>query len=197
LDLTIHQRNKKLECEIYRKPTHTDIIIPNDSCHPFEHKTSAIKYLINRVNTYPITNEAKKKKEISIIHNILRNNKHVNKTLNTAHQKPRKQKENTDIHKLKEEWATFTYHGKQTRKLTQLFKDTHNFFFKTKNTIQNILKPYTQTDKYEKNGVYRMMCMSCPMKYIRQTKRPFNTRYKEHIRDIKNKTANPDVLTTY
>jgi hypothetical protein len=26
----------------------------------------------------------------------------------------------------------------------------------------------------------------CPMKYIGQTGRPFNTRYKIHIRDIKN-----------
>jgi hypothetical protein len=89
LDLTIHQRNKKLEFEICRKPTHTDIIIPNDSCHPYEHKTSDIKYLINIVNTHPITKEAKKK-EIALIHNILRNNKYDNKTLNTAHQKPQK-----------------------------------------------------------------------------------------------------------
>jgi hypothetical protein len=28
--------------------------------------------------------------------------------------------------------------------------------------------------------------MSCPIQYIGQTGRPFNTRYKEHIRDIKN-----------
>jgi hypothetical protein len=45
------------------------------------------------------------------------------------------------------------------------------------------MKPYTQTDKYEKNGVYQMKCMSCPMKYIGQTGRPFNIRYKENIRD--------------
>jgi hypothetical protein len=32
--------------------------------------------------------------------------------------------------------------------------------------------------------------MSCPMKYnIGQTGRPFNTRYKEHIRDIKNNSS--------
>jgi hypothetical protein len=83
-----------------------------------------------------------------------------------------------------------TYHGKLTRKLTHLFKDARiKIAFKTKNTIQNILKPYTQKDKYEKNGVYQMTCMSCPMKYIGQTGRPFNTRYKEHIRDIKNNNS--------
>jgi hypothetical protein len=31
--------------------------------------------------------------------------------------------------------------------------------------------------------------MSCPMKYIGQTRQPFNTRCKEHIRDIKNNNS--------
>jgi UTP-glucose-1-phosphate uridylyltransferase len=60
-----------------------------------------------------------KKKGIAIIHNILRNNKYDIKTLNTTHHKLQKQKDNTN---KKQKWATFTYHGKQTRKLTQLFK---------------------------------------------------------------------------
>jgi hypothetical protein len=50
------------------------------------------------------------------------------------------------------------------------------------------LKPYTQTDKYGKNGVYQMKCMSCPMKYI-GSGRSFNTRYKEHIRHLKNNSS--------
>jgi hypothetical protein len=33
LDLTI-------QFSIYRKPTQTDIMIPNSSCHPYEHKLS-------------------------------------------------------------------------------------------------------------------------------------------------------------
>jgi len=37
--------------EIYRKPTTTDIIIPNDSCHPKEHKTAAVRYYYNRMKT--------------------------------------------------------------------------------------------------------------------------------------------------
>jgi hypothetical protein len=32
--------------------------------------------------------------------------------------------------------------------------------------------------------------MSCPLKYIGQTGRPFNTRYKENIRDIKYNNSN-------
>jgi hypothetical protein len=32
--------------------------------------------------------------------------------------------------------------------------------------------------------------MSCPLKYIGQTGRSFNTRYKEHIRDIRRNNSN-------
>jgi hypothetical protein len=33
LDITIHRESKSLSTEIYKKPTYTDSIIPNDSQH--------------------------------------------------------------------------------------------------------------------------------------------------------------------
>lgn len=59
LDITIYRKHKKLECSIYRKPTQTDIIILNSSCHPYEHKPSGIRYLLNRLHTYPIIKKLK------------------------------------------------------------------------------------------------------------------------------------------
>jgi hypothetical protein len=56
----MHLREIELEFAIYRKPTQTDTI-PNDSCHPHEHKVSSINYLVNRLNIYPISKEAKEK----------------------------------------------------------------------------------------------------------------------------------------
>jgi hypothetical protein len=44
---------------IYRKPTTTHLIIPSTSCHPQEHKKSAINYLVNMMNTYPLSQENK------------------------------------------------------------------------------------------------------------------------------------------
>jgi hypothetical protein len=73
LDLVIHRNDKNLEFEISRKPTQTDIIIPNSSCHPYEHKLSGINYLVNRLYTYPITEKAKDA-ETNTIKNILCNN---------------------------------------------------------------------------------------------------------------------------
>ena len=34
MDITIQNSNNRLSFNVYRKPTTTDVIIPNDSCHP-------------------------------------------------------------------------------------------------------------------------------------------------------------------
>jgi hypothetical protein len=62
LDLTITNNENELSFEVYRKPTSTDLILHNTSCHPYEHKKSALNYLYNRVNTYKFTKENKNKK---------------------------------------------------------------------------------------------------------------------------------------
>jgi len=59
LDITIIKNHDGLSFKIYRKPTTTDIIIPNDSCHPSEHKTAAIRYYCNRLKTYKLTPESR------------------------------------------------------------------------------------------------------------------------------------------
>jgi len=55
LDITIIREPSKLSINIYRKPKYTDAIIAADSCHPKEHKMSAIRYLYNRMNSYQLT----------------------------------------------------------------------------------------------------------------------------------------------
>jgi hypothetical protein len=68
LDITIHRRPHKFDFAVYRKPTVTDHIIPNDSCHPPRHKLSAIRFLTNRLNTYPISKHNKEIESKTIRH---------------------------------------------------------------------------------------------------------------------------------
>lgn len=42
LDITISKENNNVSFDIYRNPTLTDNIIPQDPCHPTEHKLPAI-----------------------------------------------------------------------------------------------------------------------------------------------------------
>jgi len=57
LDITITKDHDGLSFEIYRKPTTTEIIIPND----WEHKTTAIRYYCNRMETYKLTPEGRQR----------------------------------------------------------------------------------------------------------------------------------------
>jgi hypothetical protein len=77
-----------------------------------------------------------------------------------------KRNTNTDPQHQKPKWATFTYIGKETRKITKLFKDTKiEIAFRTRNTIQNIVRQHPQKVKYSDNGIYQMKCLDCPLIY--------------------------------
>jgi len=182
LDITIKKDQKGLLFEVYRKPSTTDIIIPNDSCHPIEHKTAAIRYYRIRLDTYRLTPE-NRKKEKETIRQILANNKYDAHPIEMLH---RKRRQNHNVQKQK--WAKFTYIGKETRFITKLFKDTNvRITFTTNNTIGKRLAMEQKTPqcKYDKSGVYQLTCPNCKMKYTGQTGRPFTVRFQEHIRDLK------------
>jgi hypothetical protein len=98
------------------------------------------------MHTCPIGKEAKET-ELST-KNILQNNEYNENIVEKLPHPPEKE----DTQNQKTKWSTFTYSGKEVRKITRLFRDTEmKIAFRTKNTIQNILRPHTQTDTYNKN----------------------------------------------
>ncbi len=80
LDITIYKTDQGISFNNYRKPTATDTIIPNDSCHPHQHKMKAIRYLANRAVSYPM-NGTNKKKEYHTAKQTLLNNHYDTKIL--------------------------------------------------------------------------------------------------------------------
>ena len=155
LDFTIIKTHNGLSFDIYRKPTTTDIIIPKDSCHPFEQKTSAIRYYRDRLLTYRLSPECRDK-EKETIKQILANNKYDPNHDIPEHK--RKGKQNLNIHKQKKKWTKFTYVGKETRYFNKVFKDTNvAVAFTTNNTIgKRLSKEHNTQCKYEKSGVYQL-----------------------------------------
>jgi hypothetical protein len=55
IDLSLNRSNNCLTASIFLKPTTTDIMIHKGSCHPIEHKLAGINYLVNRIDTCPLT----------------------------------------------------------------------------------------------------------------------------------------------
>jgi hypothetical protein len=52
LDTAVQRTGKNLIYSIYQKATATHTVIHNTSCHPIQHKMTAINYMINRLHTY-------------------------------------------------------------------------------------------------------------------------------------------------
>jgi hypothetical protein len=84
-------------------------------------------------------------------------------------------------------WATFTYIGKETTYITNLFKKTDlKIALRTRNTLQKRLgNKHMSTDKYALSGACKLTCPDCIMAYIGQTGRNFSDRYKEHKNALK------------
>jgi hypothetical protein len=68
----------------------------------------------------------------------LRNNEYDIKAINKL--PPWKKETQVNSHDQKTKWVTFTYSGREVRKVTNLFRDTNiKVAFRTRNTIQDIL----------------------------------------------------------
>ena len=189
LDLLIIRHPNQIEIDIFRKPTTTDTTINYTSNHPTEHKMAAYRYLINRMTSFPLSTE-KRNTEWQNIRNIAHNNQfpiqHITK-LRTQIQ--RKTHINTAKNNSNQKWATFTYHSPKIRTITNLFKQTElKIAFKSTNNLHQLSKHKSQdiTQEHDKSGIYSMICKTCNKAYIGQTSRNLTTRYREHIRYIKN-----------
>jgi hypothetical protein len=122
LDLNITRTNTTLIYNIFRKPSVTSTTLHNTSCHPYEHKKAAYKYLQDRVNSYTITPENKITEG-----NIIRQIAHENGYNNSIIRKQNKNKINSkmeianeDNNQDEKKWATFTYTGRETKFITKL-----------------------------------------------------------------------------
>jgi hypothetical protein len=139
----------------------------------------------NRLNTYQLHMDEYKHEE-NIIQNILHNNSYP----------IRPQKSPTHRHKHKAspptpnlKWATFTYTGKETTYITNLFKHSNiRIAFHTRSSILSHLTNHTQThnDQYSSSGVYKLTCADCNKAYIGQIDRNFSVRFNKHKQAFRN-----------
>ena len=186
-----------LSVSVYRKPTATDAIIPSSSCHPYEQKVAAIRFIADRIITYPIDDE-QERKEYLTAKQILTNNQYdtnlLDNTLDKLTKTAKKKRESADQaqedNNTTTKWAKFTYVGLQTKFITKLFRKTNiKIAFTTENNIAKFLtrKKDDDSNKYKRSGVYQLSCQTCNKKYIGQTGSSSQKTLPEHLNDFKNK----------
>ena len=95
-------------------------------------------------------------------------------------------------------WATFTYIGKETNLITNVFKKTNvKIAFWTSNAIQRLLMYKQQkTDIQSQSGVYKLTCRDCWKAYVEQTVRSFTTCFREH-KNVFRTTSHPSNFPKY
>jgi len=105
---------------------------------------------------------------------------HTHKTPTVGHSPTTPSDRKTGTHTQK--WASFTYVGKETTYITNLFKKTDlKIALRTRNTIQKrLMQKHMTPDKYTRSGAYKLTCPDCDKAYVGQTGRSFNKRYNEH-----------------
>jgi len=190
LDLTVTCRHTRLEVDICRKPTTTNTTINFLSNHPIEQEMSAFRFHITRIYSLPL-NTDKKRREWERIQSIAKNNnfpQHL--TLKLNRQTLHKVNNNKKLARMtKQIWTAFTFHSPKIRKITNLLKNMNiGIVFKTTTTLHHLIKPTapTRLQEHEKSEIYKITGKTCHKAYVGQTSRNLKSRFREHIRYIKN-----------
>ena len=196
LDLTIRNVNNKHTFEIYRKPSHTGVIIHESSFHPHTHKLAALNSFVNRAIDIPLNKEAREMefkiiKQIAKSHNFQTNiiDKLIQKKLlrnwaNNAYQSST----NNDI---TTKYFSMHFNGPISYKIQRLFsRHGITIAFKSRNTLGNFfINNKDKLDPLLNSGVYKLVC-ECGCTYVGKTKRDFKTRLAEHYRCVRLNNTN-------
>lgn len=190
LDLSIKRTPTKLEFNIYRKPTYSDITIPADSLHPWCHKAAAYHSLINRALKIPLS-EDNLQTELKTIQKIAVNNGFDKKWILRMVRKKKYQMLLSTVYKehynLVENYKSITYFGESSERIGKILKKQGiNVAYKPPVRLGDlILNHKDKLEKKKKSGVYRLRCGECAGVYIGQTGRSFETRRSEHLRSFR------------
>ena len=192
LDLGIEiTGSKELILDIFRKETHTDLIIPNESHHPYKYKMAALYAFCYRAYKC-LENEKKREIEVERIKKIAKNNNYNANVVDRIMEKISTKRRAEEIGK-KSYMGSISYIGRKTNKIIDCFKKygidvtikkCTTVFDKIKNNnIENI-------QILQKSGVYKIKCDVCDKVYVGETGRKFEHRLADHKRGEGSRTTN-------
>lgn len=193
LDITITNLNNKHTFDIFRKTSHTGVVLHNSSEYPYSHKMAAFHSYINRALNIPLLPESYNReikiiKQIAIEHGY--NSRLIDKLILTKqnHNLTRVSYPNTLILNQPKKYHTLTYNGPLSYKIAKILQN-HNFLvsFRTGYSLSSfILNNKDKIDITLRSGIYKLNCSSCSAYYIGRTYRNFKIRFSEHARGIRN-----------
>ena len=191
-----------LDTNIYRKPTHSERYLNFKSKHPLEHKSAVVNALTHRADSL-IRDENKKRMKLKHIQNVLTLNGYPNWLLNGklkiksdplfAAPATRNAVETRGI-------AILRYVPKLSKKLKLiLLRHGIRTVFKPPQKLGGLLSSFKDAIEpgYRQGAICKINCSDCDQCYTGETKRWFETRKKEYMRDVKNSDNNATALSKH
>ena len=186
--------------DVYRKPTHTDRYLDFNSHHDKKHKESTAATLLHRALNLPNTSEGKER-EFNHVYAALESNGYPSKFIHDLQTKKTRPPPNLSPEELvgmffnlvessesRKSFASLPDIKGVTEPLTRVLK---KYDISVTNKPMNTLQQQFPAPKFrpapdlQTNVVYKIPCANCLWCYIGETGRAFNTRRKEHLRNVK------------
>lgn len=203
LDTLVSRKNNMITIDVFRKATHTDRYLDYFSHHDKSHKISTAETLIHRAIKLPNTAQGKNT-EINHVTDALRANNYPSDIISNILKKKFSKSPTHAIPSPEElvcmffkwaaplensnSYAVLPFINGVTQPLTRILR---------RHEIQVINKPlktlqqefpspkFRPSTEHQPNVVYKIPCADCGWCYIGETGRCFETRKKEHIRNVK------------
>lgn len=207
LDLNITLKDSTFSYDIYRKPSTTDTLLHQTSNHPEKYKKAAFRAFLYRLHKVPLSPEAFNR-EYRIIQYlafsngyssdyVARINKEVIKKLRKNPPSTPSQKDGLitlvpTVYDKKLNYHRIPYFGVVSDRIGKQLKKKNIIpaFFVPRNVGASYRhKEQSKINQFKGTGVYEITCNDCPQKYIGQTGRGFDVRFKEHFSLKNSKSA--------
>ena len=192
----IHNESGTISKKVYRKPTHSGIYINYRSFHHQSHKLSVIDSLAYRA--FKICDQEFLENELKHIREQLINNGYPNslitkrfELMKTKFQINYKKPDNVQNPRI-----ILPFIGNLTTKVSKYLRRKLNcdFGYIPGKKIRNLICNHKEKSRKDLAGVYKISC-SCNYKYIGETYRDLNVRFKEHLDSIKRKNHKSAIST--
>jgi len=207
LDLQLTVVDNTIKIDWYHKKTYSGRLLSFHSGHPMCHKIGMIYGLMDRA--FFLSHPSFQQKNIEFVINVLLENGYplafifekLKKRIKTLCLNKSSKNKNTESDKIeKREIVVIPYFNNISEMIAaRIDKSRHIIGYRTLNNLGNFVKVHKDTVETLSNNnvVYKISCMDCEASYVGQTKRQLRTRVREHLSNLKSKSATPSVVTEH
>ncbi|XP_060517001.1 uncharacterized protein LOC132696254 [Cylas formicarius] len=179
---------RKLQHQVYRKPTRTDRYLNAQSHHHPSQIQAVANTLICR--SVRLTDEIHNKQEMEKITRTLRDNNYTESTIRNAKRTNTRTRRDSTKEQEREDIpsTTLPYVKGVTDQIGRILKRHHiRTTYKPHKTVGQLIGNPKDPSHLENQGVYLIPCRDCPKYYIGQTNRKISARIEEHKLAVSNK----------